>query len=382
MLRGWILTLYQNLMKKLRFWQGGALNLNQALRAPKQLNLRKLGDAGGFKVRGCLTSPKAYFSLGFGILILVLVGCAGKSNYAQWMQSSGKIKVLSTTAMIDDVVRQVGGEYVDGITLIKGELDPHSYQLVKGDDEKLMYADIIFYNGLSLEHGPSLQKALEENPKAVGLGNKIQAQNPELILSYKGQIDPHIWMDVSMWARTVPYIVETLSQKEPAHAEVFQRNGEILLQKMKELHQVIRDEMHNIPASQRFLVSSHDAFNYFTRAYLAEESELKDHTWQKRFAAPEGLAPESQLSTADIQAIIDFVQLHDIHMLFPESNVSKDSIRKIVAAGKDKGIYLKIADEFLYADAIGAPGSDGDSYLKMIDHNGRVIAKFLRQNYP
>lgn len=317
----------------------------------------------------------------FLFLILLFSGCGAKSNYAQWMQSNGKIKVLSTTAMIDDLVKQIGGEFVDGITLIKGELDPHSYQLVKGDDEKLTFADIIFYNGLGLEHGPSLQKALEKNPKAWGLGNKIQEKNPELILTYKGQVDPHIWMDVSMWSRTVPYIVEALSEKDPSHANIFRQNGEILVQKMDKLHREIREEMQSIPSSQRFLVTSHDAFNYFARAYLSEEEELKDNSWQKRFAAPEGLAPESQLSTADIQAIIDYVQQHSIRMLFPESNISKDSIRKIVAAGKEKEIYLKIADEFLYADAIGAPGSDGDSYLKMIDHNGRVIAKFLRQNH-
>lgn len=316
------------------------------------------------------------------VLLFCLAACGGKSSYAQWMIPNGKIKVLATTAMIEDLVREVGGEYVDTTTLIKGELDPHSYQLVKGDDEKLQYADLIFYNGLGLEHGPSLHSALEKSDKSIGLGNKIQEESPEVILQYKNQIDPHIWMDVNLWSRTLPFIVTELSKKDPAHANYYQKNGEALLAQMQALHRKIREEMLTIPEHQRFLVTSHDAFNYFARSYLAEEGEWKDGGWQKRFAAPEGLAPESQLSTADIQAIIDYVKLHKIHMLFPESNVSKDSIRKIVAAGKEQGIYLKIADESLYADAIGAPGSDGDSYLKMIDHNGRVIAKFLRQNYP
>jgi len=322
------------------------------------------------------------FKILFSLLILCLTACGGKSNYSQWMTPNGKIKVLSTTAMIEDLVRHVGGEYVDSATLIKGELDPHSYQLVKGDDEKLQYADLIFFNGLGLEHGPSLQSALAKSTHAIGLGNKIQEKNAGVILRYKGQIDPHIWMDANLWSQAVPYIVESLSQKDPIHAETYRANGEHLIAEMQILHGKIREEMLTIPAHQRFLVTSHDAFNYFARAYLAEKNELNDNAWQKRFAAPEGLAPDSQLSTADIQAIIDYVQQHEIHMLFPESNVSKDSIRKIVAAAKEKGINLKIADEFLYADAIGAPGSDGDSYLKMLDHNGRVIAKFLRQNYP
>ena len=315
-------------------------------------------------------------------LWLTCFACSGERTHHSWMTPNDKVKVLSTIAMIDDLVRQIGGEYVDSTTLIKGELDPHSYQLVKGDDEKLAFAEIIFYNGLGLEHGPSLHHSLEKSGKAVGLGDKIREENPQLILFYNGQIDPHIWMDISMWARTIPSIVKALSEKDPLHASIYQANAEKLLQQMLQQHQEIRAEMLQIPENQRYLVTSHDAFNYFTRAYLAEQQELIENSWQKRFAAPEGLAPESQLSTAEIQFIIDYVSKHGIHMLFPESNVSKDSIRKIVEAGKEKGLNLKLATDFLYADAMGKPGSDGDSYLKMIKHNADVIAHYLRKNYP
>jgi manganese/zinc/iron transport system substrate-binding protein len=318
----------------------------------------------------------------FWLILLLFGACSKEKTTHAWMTPNGKIKVLSTLSMIDDLVKQIGGEYVDSIPLIKGELDPHSYQLVKGDDEKLAFADLIFYNGLGLEHGPSLHAALEKSNKAISLGDKIRSTQPELILYYQGQIDPHIWMDISMWARTVPYIVKALASKDPQHADVFRVNGEKLLQNMSQLHRNIRNEMMQIPQQQRYLVTSHDAFNYFTRAYLAEENELNDGSWQKRFAAPEGLAPESQLSVAEIQFIIDYLAKHHIHMLFPESNVSKDSIRKIVAAGKDKGLNLKMATDFLYADAMGKPGSDGDSYLKMIKHNADTIARYLHNNYP
>lgn len=314
--------------------------------------------------------------------LMFCMACGTARTQKTWMSPNGKIKVLSTIAMIDDLVRQIGGEYVDPVTLIKGELDPHSYQLVKGDDEKLAFADIIFFNGLGLEHGPSLQQYLDKSKKAVGLGNRIREKHPELILYYNGQVDPHIWMDIMMWARTIPYIVEILSEKDPQHASLYQENGDKLLSEMQALHKNIREEMLEIPQQQRYLVTSHDAFNYFSRAYLAEESEIKENTWQKRFAAPEGLAPESQLSTAEIQYIIDYMHQHQIHMLFPESNVSKDSIRKIVDAGKEKGLNLKLATDFLYADAMGKPGSDGDTYLKMIKHNADTIAKYLRKNYP
>src|ERR1700722_8944557 len=116
------------------------------------------------------------------ILSVLMQSCGGSSNdeksqenLRQWMDPNGKIKVLSTTAMIDDIVKQIGGERVDSITLISGLLDPHSYQLVKGDDEKLMKADIIFCNGVGLEHGPSLRNFLENSPKAICLGDKVRS---------------------------------------------------------------------------------------------------------------------------------------------------------------------------------------------------------------
>lgn len=318
-------------------------------------------------------------------IFLCLIGCTCDDRTShvqalrQWMTSNGKLKVLSTTAMINDLVKEVGKEHVDGLTLIVGELDPHSYQLVKGDDEKLIFADLIFYNGLGLEHGPSLQSFLSHHSKAIPLGDKIQTEDPMLILSYKGQQDPHIWMDISLWAKTVTHIVAALSQKDPAHAEIYQMNGQKLVQKMIEEHENIKKELHAIPANKRYLVTSHDAFNYFTRAYLAEAGENRE-VWQERFAAPEGLAPDSQLSATDIQEIIRHLKNYHIRVIFPESNISRDSIRKIVQAAKEKGIDVKIAMTSLYADAMGKEGSDGDTYLKMIKHNAKTIASYLDHN--
>lgn len=318
-------------------------------------------------------------------LLICLAGCSCNERTShvealrQWMTPNGKLKVLSTTAMINDLVQEVGGENVDGSTLIIGELDPHSYQLVKGDDEKLIFADLIFFNGLGLEHGPSLQSFLLQQSKAIALGDKIQSAEPSIIISYKGQLDPHIWMDVSLWAKSVNYIVEALSEKDPAHAETYRLNGRKLVQKMMEEHESIREELQVIPSMKRYLVTSHDAFNYFTRAYLAGAGENKE-AWQERFAAPEGLAPDSQLSTTNIQEIITHLKKYHIRVIFPESNISRDSIRKIVQAAKETGLDVRIATIPLYADAMGKKGSDGDTYLKMIKHNAKTIASYLEHN--
>lgn len=305
-----------------------------------------------------------------------------ENSTQKWMMRNGKLKVLSSIAMINDLVKTIGGEHVDTLTLIKGELDPHSYQIVKGDDEKLAFADIIFFNGLGLEHGPSLQNFLESHSKAVGLGNQILKHHPERILYMGGQTDPHIWMDVSLWANTIEYIVEAMGRADPAHQADFQSNAHKLTEELAKIHEDIRHELQVIPENQRYLVTSHDAFNYFARAYLAEDAEKQGDSWQGRFAAPEGLAPESQLSAAHIQSILDFLLDHNVYVLFPESNVSKDSIKKIVDAGRGSGMNLRISTDSLYADAMGPPGSDGDTYQKMIQHNATIIARHLRHNHP
>lgn len=314
------------------------------------------------------------------LIVLLLFSCKSDRQPGEsqaWMVPNGKLKVLCTTAMIHDLVQQVGGEHVDSLTLIKGELDPHSYQLVKGDDEKFAHADLIFFNGLGLEHGPSLQNVLQHNKKAIGLGDALLSQYPDRLLYYRGQLDPHVWMDVSMWANTLPYILEALVANDPAHAKVYADKARWLNLEMRKVHQAIVKEMQDIPPEKRYLVTSHDAFQYFVRAYMSSDAEREKGSWLERCAAPEGLAPESQLSIAEIQALIDHVARYHIRVLFPESNVSKDSIRKIVAAGKAKGLDLKMASQVLYADAMGPSGSDADTYLGMIRYDANVIANNL-----
>jgi manganese/zinc/iron transport system substrate-binding protein len=286
------------------------------------------------------------------------------------MLEQTKVRVFSTTAMIDDLVAKIGGEYVVHLPLILGEIDPHSYELVKGDDEKLSHAQVVFYNGLGLEHGASLRYALQHHPAAIAIGDQIQRENPELILIEKGHVDPHIWMDISLWAKAIDPIIAALSQKDPEHAGDYQKNGEVLRTEMLQMHQEILGQMDKVASAKRFLVTSHDAFNYFARAYLAFPGE-KD--WQKRFEAPEGLSPDGQLSATDIQRIIDHICRYQITVLFPESNVSRDSLKKIVAACKEKGITVTISSQVLYGDSMGEETSEAHHYLSMIAHDADVL---------
>ncbi len=294
-------------------------------------------------------------------------------RFRSWMEPNGKIKILSTITQIGDLVEEIGGDRVDSWVLMHGELDPHSYELVKGDDEKFTRADLVFYNGLGLEHGASLDATLQRHPSGVNLGAWIEKKYPQKILRKNQLIDPHVWMDVSLWKETIDPIVENLILLDPEGKEFYQRRALQLNEKMDAVHEEMRAYLQKIPAHKRYLVTSHDAFHYFTKTYLADPSD--GEAWTERFAAPEGLAPDGQLNPRDIEAIIDYLREKKISVLFPESNVSRDSIKKIVSAGRELGLHISICSEALYGDAMGT--GENKSYLDSMRHNAEVISRYL-----
>lgn len=294
---------------------------------------------------------------------LLMVGCSAPQK------PTDRLKILSTTAQIGDLVSYVGGERVQSQILIRGDLDPHSYEMVKGDGEKIQSAKWIFYNGLGLEHGAGLSSVLRTSSKSTAIGEKILSAYPEKALKKGDVIDPHVWMDISLWQKGVEPIVSTLSALDPEGASYYEQRGKELSETLQKAHAEVRALLQTIPSEKRYLVTSHDAFHYFTRSYLSDPDEVE---WADRFAAPEGLAPEAQLNPRDIQKMIAYLKARKISVLFPESNVSRDSIRKIATAGKELGLEIQICREPLYGDAMS-----GLSYLEMMHRNAETITKYL-----
>lgn len=301
-------------------------------------------------------------------VLLALFGCSKEGSdpaVLAYFADNGKIKVLSTTAMIDDLVGEIGGQWIDHLPLVSCGLDPHSYELVKGDDEKIAYADLVIGNGLNLEHGASLRYRLEHHDGALYLGDEIRNRFPTEILVVDGELDPHIWMDISLWAKGVDVIVSALSEADGDHAADYRKNGDLLRQKMLLAHRDVQQQLAAVDPKARYLVTSHDAFHYFTRAYLSDGEE-----WEVRCVAPEGLAPDGQLGAQDIKRVVDHLSTYGIGVVFPESNVNRDALRKIVSSCNHP---VAISTQALYGDAMGAPGSGADTYLAMIQHNAKVL---------
>ncbi len=316
-----------------------------------------------------------YFRKMSFVLVFSFIGLLLSCSKQPAPVESGLLKVLSTTAMIDDVVGQIGGERVEHSVLVVGAIDPHSYELVKGDDEKIDGAHIVFYNGLNLEHGASLRHKISTHSHEVSLGSYILKRYPELILFDEGELDPHIWMDVSLWSKIIDPIVEALSEEDPEGQSYYTARGAILKEEMMTFHHSLRDRLQSVPEYKRYLVTSHDAFGYFTRSYLASNEELFTDGWRKRFKAPEGLAPDGQLGALDLQKIIDHLIENQIEIVFPESNVSRDSLKKIVIACREKKTPVRFSTDTLYGDCMGEAGSFEGTYKGMLEHNGAVLIK-------
>jgi manganese/zinc/iron transport system substrate-binding protein len=278
--------------------------------------------------------------------------------------SSDKLVVVSTTAMIAEVVSSIGKDKIISQCLIRGDIDPHSYELVKGDRAKLNSSKIIFYQGLGLEHGASLVSYLKAEKKAYAIGDELIKNHPEKLIYHDGYLDPHVWLDIELWQKIVPSITQKLADLDPDNRLFYEANAAELIEKMSLLDQKILDLLNQIPENKRYLVTSHSAFSYFTRRYVA-----RDGLWVDRCIAPEGLAPEAQISLYDIEKVVAYIKLHNIQIIFSESNVSKDAIYKIIDVCSKSGLKVFLADQPLFGDAF----FNNKGYFDMMWHNATLL---------
>jgi manganese/zinc/iron transport system substrate-binding protein len=294
-----------------------------------------------------------------------------------WMERNGKIKALCTTAFVGTLVQNVGGDSVDVLDIVHGQNDPHSYQLVKGDDEKFRRADVVFSSGLGLEQNAGLSRYLSLY-KACAIGDYVAKKTKEAIF-IGPTVDPHIWMDISLWAYGATMVALKLSEIRPELSEYFQKRASETIEKFLEVHEKIRKMIQSIPSEKRYLVTTHDAFSYFCRAYLATPDEKRAGTWNGRCMAPEGFSPESQISSQDLNEVVIFILKHNVKEIFSEVGMNQDSLRKVIEVCEDKGRRVVISSDFLYSDTIGPK----QTYEEMMEHNANVLyTAFMKVETP
>jgi manganese/zinc/iron transport system substrate-binding protein len=279
--------------------------------------------------------------------------------------SGRKIRIVATIGMITDIVAQVGGERVAAVGLMGPGVDPHLYKASEGDVTRMAGADVIFYGGLHLEgkmtevfermRGRILTVAVTD-----GIDRGLLLKPPE----FQGVYDPHVWFDVTLWMKAVERVAETLAEIDPQHADAYRRRAMAYREKLSELHGYVKRRAGEVPASKRILITAHDAFNYFGRAYGFEVRGLQ------------GISTVAEAGTADIQDLAKLIVEKRIPAVFVETSVSPRTIEALKEAAHARGFRVETGGN-LYSDAMGDPGTPDGTYIGMVRHNIDTIVSAL-----
>jgi len=295
------------------------------------------------------------------LLFLSLFACQNEQK-----TENKRLRIVCTTSMIADALQNITADSAQVIALMGAGVDPHLYKATQGDLEKLSSADIIFYNGLHLEGkmGDILEK-LARQKTVIPISEVLDKNSLKLTDPNSHTYDPHIWFDVALWAEAVDYASKKLQEKFPKNKDFYQKNTQNYLEKLDQLHQKVQTEILQIPLHQRVLITSHDAFGYFGRAYQMEVKGLQ------------GISTVADFGLNDITELVKFISERQIKAVFVETSVSKKSIEAVLEGCQQRGHNTKIGGT-LFSDAMGEKGTPEGTYIGMVEANLRVIVEALR----
>ena len=273
--------------------------------------------------------------------------------------------VLVTNNILADAVRQVAGPDLRVEALMGAGTDPHIYKARFSDIRRIEEADIIFYNGLYLEG--KLAEILDQMPdRAIAVADVLSENELMASGDEESAIDPHIWFDASLWAKVVRGIGDQLSLFDPENASAYQQRASNYATQLDELHLEVDSLMASIPDEHRILITAHDAFGYFGRAYRVEVRGLQ------------GISTVSEYGIRDVSSLVEFVTERRIPAIFIESGIPPRSIESVIAGARQRR-HRVIEGGMLYGDSLGGADEPGSTYIGMMRHNVQTIVKALGQ---
>jgi ABC-type Zn uptake system ZnuABC Zn-binding protein ZnuA len=293
------------------------------------------------------------------VLALALLGCqptgdAGDASHG----GKAPLRAVATTTMIADLVRQVGGHRVTVKGIMAPGGDPHVYKPVPADAQAVAQAQIVFINGLKLEHWVEdlIHNAGGKHTLAVVTAGVKERKSP-----FDANVpDPHFWFDVSRWRLAVRNVARMLRMADPEGAEVYDANAELYDQQLDSLDKWVRERVKQVPKERRKLVTSHDAFAYFGEAYGFEVVPVQ------------GISTDAEASTQDVARVVDLVRKTGVKTLFVETSVNPKLIEQVA---RETGTTVGGA---LYSDSTGALDTPGGSYVGMVRDNASLIVEGLK----
>ena len=286
------------------------------------------------------------------------------------LSASAQLQVVATTGMIADTAQAIGGDHVEVRALMGPGGDPHAYRQTRSDIVALTRADLVLRHGLYLEaQMDDFFDALIRRQSVVVVAETLPR---DLLLGhadYDGRFDPHVWMVPELWRPVAVEIRDSLIREDPLNAATYSTNAEAFFADLETISVYAAEVLSTVPEAQRVLVTAHDAFNYFGRAYGFEVLGIQ------------GISTESEAGLARIAELVDVLVDRRIQAVFVESSVSDRNIRALIEGAAAQGQEVHIGGE-LFSDAMGAPGTYEGSYIGMIDHNATTITRALGGTAP
>lgn len=293
---------------------------------------------------------------------LVLVTACKNNN-----PKTSKLNVVTTTTMITDLVKNIGGEWVTVNGLMGAGVDPHLYKASEGDVTKLVNADIIFYNGLHLEGKlvEVFEKMKSSNKTPIALANALDKNTLIGSNYFASNFDPHVWFNIAYFKQFAKRVTQVLSQENPENEMYFKQNEKKYLAKLDALERTVKASIETLPIEKRILITAHDAFNYFGKNYGFKVVGLQ------------GLSTATEAGVQDVQQLATFIIDNHVKAIFIESSVPKRTIEALQASVKAKGHQVIIGGT-LYSDALGDPETKAGTYIGMFEYNVNTIVNALK----
>lgn len=302
-----------------------------------------------------------------GVALLVGMGCSGVER-----KKTGRLRIVATTGMIGDAVKNITGDSAEVFVLMGPGVDPHLYKPTPRDVDMLSNGDIIVYNGLHLEGkmGEILHK-IGKYKKTIAIASGLQPSR--LIVTNKEEVakgaspvyDPHIWFDVALWKTGVEQAGRELAQADSSHTNYYLDNLNRYTRELDKLDRWTREKIHSIPGKRRVMITAHDAFHYFGRAYNIEVLGLQ------------GISTVAEPGLKDITDLVRLLTSRGIRSVFIESSISERNIRAVIDGAREKGHEVQIGGT-LFSDAMGDSGTPEGTYQGMVRHNVETIVEGLR----
>lgn len=298
-------------------------------------------------------------------LLLGLVGAAAVTTLPRIAAAQDSLTIVATTGMIADTARRIAGPLAEVRGLMGPGVDPHSYRQTRSDIVAITRADLVLWHGLYLEaQMEEFFKRLATSRNVVAVGEAVPSDLLLRHADYENKADPHVWMAPELWRPVALRVRDALIDARPDHAEVFTANAAAFVAEIDALVAYAHETLAKVPEPARVLVTAHDAFGYFGRAYGFEVLGIQ------------GISTESEAGLQRIRMLVDTLVERDIKAVFVESSVSDRNIRALIEGAAAQGHDVRIGGE-LFSDAMGQADTYEGTYIGMLDHNITVIARAL-----